>query len=110
MTIRRQRCGVVANWIFQDNLESFLTTLSWVVGYSIDDDDWQAIRTGLPETDGDLLRWFRYEFAGNQVIGFKLAVDRGTEVLQVIVDAPLELEPQVELAVAIFQHFHLRTG
>jgi hypothetical protein len=101
-------CDMVASWILQDNLEPFLTTLSWVVSYSIDDDDWQAIRTDLLETDGDLLRWCSYEFGGNHQVRFRLAVDRGTEVMQVQVDAPIELEPQVALAVSIFQHFHLR--
>ena len=98
---------MVADWIWQDNLEPFLTTLSWIVGYTIDDDDWQAIKTGLLETDGDLLRWCSYGFAGSNSVNFKLAVDRGTEVLQVEVDAPAEVEAQVELAFAIFQHFHL---
>ncbi len=99
---------MVAGWILRDNLEPFLTTLSWVVGYSIDDDDWHAITTGLLETDGDLLRWCSYEFADDGVVKFNLAVDRGTEVMQVKVDAPIGFEPQVELAVAVFQHFHLR--
>jgi hypothetical protein len=99
---------MVADWIWQDNLEPFLTTLGWVVGYSIDEDDSQAIKTGLLETDGDLLRWCSYEFAAASIVKFKLAIDRGTEVLQVEVDSPTELEPRVEMAVAIFQHFHLR--
>jgi hypothetical protein len=99
---------MIADWVWQDNLEPFLTTLSWIVGYSIKDDDWQAIKVGLLETDGDLLRWYSYGFAGSSTVNFKLAVDRGTEVLQVEVDAPTEAEVQVALAVAIFQHFHLR--
>ena len=99
---------MVADWIWQDNLEPFLTTLSWVVDYTIDDDDWQAIKTGLLETDGDLLRWCSYEFAGTSVMKFRIAVDRGTEVLQVEVDGLAELEARVEIAVAVFQNFHLR--
>jgi hypothetical protein len=98
---------MIANWIWQDNLEPFLTTLSWIASYAIDDDDWQAIKTGLLETDGDLLRWCSYEFAGSTVC-FKLAMDPGTEVLQVEVGGPADLSGQVQLALAVFQHFHLR--
>ncbi len=99
---------MVADWIWQDNLEPFLTALSWVVDYSMDEGDWQAIKTGILETDGEVLRWSSYEFAGDCVLKFRLAVDRGTEVLQVEVEAPKELEPRVVMAIAIFQHFHLR--
>jgi len=89
--------------ILQDNLEPFLTTLSWLVGYSIDEDDWQAINNDLFDGGGG-----SYEFAGKQVMKFNVAVDRNTNVLKVSVALPGELDPQVELAIAIFQHFHLR--
>ncbi len=99
---------MVAGWIWQDNLEPFLTAISWVVSYSIDDEDWQAIKTGLLETDGDLLRWCSYEFVGIHHLIFRLAVDHGTEVMQVQLDALAELESQLQLAISVFQHFHLR--
>jgi hypothetical protein len=94
---------MVAGWILQDNLEPFLTTLSWVVGYSIDDDDWQAINNDLLDGGGG-----SYEFAGHDELTFDIAIDSGSDVLKVTVDTPVELEPQVELAIAVFQQFHLR--
>jgi hypothetical protein len=100
----RQRCTVVAGWIIQDNLDLFLTTLSWIVGYSIDSDEWEAINTDLLEMSGDLI----HEFAGNHKVKIEVAVDRATGKLQIRVDAPTEFESQVELAIAIFQNFHLR--
>ena len=49
-----------------------------------------------------------YEFAGNQKLAFNVSLDRDTEVLEVTVNTAAELEPQVELAIAVFQEFHLR--
>ena len=94
---------MVAGLILQGNLEPFLTTLSWLIGYSISEDDWQAITNDLLDGGGG-----SYEFAGNLTMKFDVVVERNTEVLRVAVDAPEELKSQVELAVAIFQHFHLR--
>jgi hypothetical protein len=55
---------MVADWIYEDNLEPFVTALSWLASYTIDDDDWQAIKTGLLKTDGDHFQWSSYEFDG----------------------------------------------
>jgi hypothetical protein len=94
---------MVAGSILQENLEPFLVTLSWLIGYSIDADDWQAINNDLLDGGGG-----SYEFAGNQRMKFDVALGGNTDVLSVTVAVPEELEPQVELAVAIFQHFRLR--
>jgi hypothetical protein len=102
-SVRRQRCSMVAGTILQDNLEPFLTTLSWLIGYSIDEDDWQAINNDLLDGGGG-----SYEFVGNQTMKFDVALDGNTSVMKVTVAVPEELESQVELAVAIFQQFRLR--
>jgi hypothetical protein len=94
---------MVAGRILQENLEPFLTTLSWLIGYSIDDDDWQAINNDLLDGGGD-----SYEFVGNQTIKVDLALEGNTEVIKVTATVPEELESQVELAVAIFQNFRLQ--
>jgi hypothetical protein len=95
---------MVAGWILQNNLDPFLTALSWIVGYSIDDDEWETINTDLLEMSLEL----SHEFSGNHKVKFEVAVDRVTGNFQVKVDAPKEFDSQVELAIAIFQHFHLR--
>src|SRR6478735_4680153 len=94
---------MVTGWILQDNLEPFLTTLGWIVGSSLDDDDWQAITTDLLDGGGG-----EYAFDGGQKTTFSVAIGLDTSILNMKVDAPVELEPQMELAIAIFQHFHLR--
>jgi hypothetical protein len=94
---------MVAGSILQGNLEPFLASLSWLVGYSIDEDDWQAINNDLLDGGGG-----SYEFAGSQTMTFEVALDRNSDAMKVTVAVPKELEPQVELAIAIFQHFHLR--
>ena len=94
---------MVAGTILQENLEPFLTTLSWLIGYSIDDDDWQAINNDLLDGGGD-----SYEFVGNQTMKVDLALEGNTDVIKVTAAVPEELESQVELAVAIFQNFRLR--
>src|SRR6478735_3511238 len=95
---------MVTGWILQDNLEPFLTTLGWIVGSSLDDDDWQAITTDLLDGGGG-----EYEFPGNRRMKLGISVDNNnTTLLQIAVDVPAELVSQVELAVSIFRHFQLR--
>jgi hypothetical protein len=94
---------MVAGSILQENLEPFLITLSWLIGYSLDEDDWQAITN-------DLLDGGRgsYEFTGNQTMTVDVALAGNSAALKVSVAAPGELELQAELAMAIFQHLDLR--
>jgi hypothetical protein len=94
---------MVAGTILSENLEPFLNVLSWLIGYSIDDDDWKAINNDLLDGGGG-----SYEFAGNQKLKFDVSLNGNTDGMKVTVAVPHELESQVELAVAIFQHFRLR--
>jgi hypothetical protein len=61
---------MVAGSILQDNLEPFLTTLSWLIGYSFDEDDWQVINNDLLDGGGGA-----YEWVGNQTMKFDVAGD-----------------------------------
>ena len=89
--------------ILQDNLDPFLITLSWLVGYAIDADDWATMNNDLLDGGGATC-----EFAGNQVLKVQACIECNTKFVEVTVEAPKELEPQVELAIAIFRHFHMR--
>jgi hypothetical protein len=95
---------MVSNWILRENLEPFLTTLGWVLGYSFDNDDWAAISEGLLEDNGVVA----YEFPGHHAAKLELEYDRSSDSFQVTVEAPEDAHPQVELALAIFQLFSLR--
>jgi hypothetical protein len=99
---------MVADWIFDENLRPFLTALGWVVGYQFGTDDWEAISTGVRDSDGEADRWYEYEFPGQHPAKLLLACDPGTSVVQVRASVKDELEPQVRLAVSIFQRFHVR--
>jgi len=84
------------------------TSLGWFVGYDFDPDDWQAIETGLRETDGDAGRWYNFEFAGRLVARLWLAKDHGTAVVQIKIDVDDQVQPRVEASIAILQHFRFR--
>jgi hypothetical protein len=94
---------MVVGTILQQNLQPCLTTLSWLIGYCLDGDDWQEINNDLLDGGGG-----SYEFAGNQTMKFGVSLEEGTDLMRVTVDLPEELESQVELAVAIFRRFRLR--
>ncbi len=94
---------MVAGSILGGNLDQFVTTMSWVVGYSIDNLDWERINTDWLDGSGG-----EYEFTGFHKMKFGFSVDHDKEMVRVTVDVPAELEPQVELAIAIFQNFQLR--
>src|SRR4051812_26294018 len=98
---------MVTDWIFDDNLKAFLTALGWIAGYPFGPDDWEAVSCGVRENDGDDERWFEYEFSGPHPAVIRLAPDSGTCVVRVQISTPAEVEPQVRLAVAIFQHFRI---
>jgi hypothetical protein len=95
---------MVSNWILRENLEPFLTALGWVVGYPFDKDDWAAISEGLLEDNGVVT----YEILGILPAKLELKYDQISGSFQVSVETPAEAHPQVELALAIFQHFSLR--
>ena len=94
---------MVAGQILNENLDQFVTTLSWIIGYSLDEDDRERINTDWLDGGGG-----SYEFVGNQKMTFGFSLDPKKEMVDVTVELPSEFEPQVELAIAIFQNFQLR--
>jgi hypothetical protein len=98
---------MVQDWILRQNLRAFLTAVSWVVGYPFGADDWAAIEHGVRESDDETGQRYEYTFAGQQAAKLLLARDPGTAVVHVRVEAAAEVEPQIRLALSIFQHFHI---
>jgi hypothetical protein len=94
---------MVAGQILNENLDHFVTTLSWIIGYSLDEDDWERINTDWLDGGGG-----SYDFVGNHRMTFGFSVHPKKEMVDVTVELPAALESQVELAIAIFQHFQLR--
>jgi hypothetical protein len=99
---------MVTDWVFDSNLRPFLTVLGWVTGYAFDANDWEAVAHGVRESDAEADRCYEYEFAGRTPARLRLGQDPGTSVVHVRVQVPAEVEPQVRVAVSIFQHFHIR--
>jgi hypothetical protein len=98
---------VIADWIFEENLAAFLMTLGWIIGYEVEDEELAVIAYGISDSDGDHDRWYLHELIGNHRAQLMLACDQGCGVVQVRVDGPIELEPQVELAIQIFNRYHV---
>jgi hypothetical protein len=94
---------MAAGQILNENLNQFVTTLGWIIGYSLDEGDWARINNDWLDGGGGT-----YEFVGNHKMTFGFSVDSKKEMVDVTVELPSEFEPQVELAIAIFQHFQLR--
>jgi hypothetical protein len=96
--------------IMSDNLEPFLTALGWVVGYTADGDDLEAVSNGLRDTDAEEGRWYAYEFHGRHRADFSLAFDEaGSGVVLFQIELPDELAPQVRLFADFCWQFHWHT-
>jgi len=93
--------------IMCDNLEPFLTALGWIVGYTVDDSDVEAVSNGVRDTDAEGGRWYEYEFNGRDRAAFALAFDEaGSGVVRFRVELPEELAPQVRLFADFCWQFH----
>jgi hypothetical protein len=92
-----------------DNLNPFLTALGWVVDYRFDEHDYEAIFSGLRDTDAEIGRWYDYEFHGKQIVPLSVAFDEaGGSIIRLRVALPAELEPQVQLLADFCWRFHWR--
>ncbi len=100
----------MCDWVLDSNLRSYLTSLSWLVRYSFDDDDWTAVQAGLASADAEASRWFDYTLYSPQSepgIVLELAPDVGTSVIQVRARFDPSLKLQVVQTTAIFQNLHI---
>ena len=88
---------MVGHWIWAENLEPFVRLVSILCGYDFDDRDWAAISYGIRETDHDSRIWFDYVLEGNVTVFVSVAVDVGTSVTFVNVEANPDLEEKAEV-------------
>ncbi|GII57912.1 hypothetical protein Pth03_63010 [Planotetraspora thailandica] len=52
-------------WIWEENTRVLCEVLAQLVGYAVDDLDWMAIDTALPDTDDENdERWYSYPLVG----------------------------------------------
>jgi Fe-S-cluster containining protein len=100
--------GLVADWLPEASLRAFLTTLGWVIGYDLGDDERGLICHSVADSDSNANRWYQHEFQGWRPARVQLARVPGIEVIRLRAEAPPEVEPQLRLALAIFQQYPLR--
>ena len=96
----------IADWIYEDNLQPFLTALSWFVGYNFDPDDWAAFEFGIKNTDAETNRWFDYTFSGKEKNQIRVANSSGTGIINLEIEVPASVAPKVEAAIQIMQFFN----
>ncbi len=99
---------MATEWLYRENLAAFISVLGWLAEYDTAPDELTAIDYGVRETNAEADQWYEYEFVGLHRIAFSLAADPGTSVVHVRIEAPTDLKPKIDMAIAIFAHFHLQ--
>ncbi len=102
----------IGNWIWLQNLEALVDVLAWLSCYELAEGEWDAIRFGVDESDADAVpsRWYTHELHGEHEVKFDVGHDKGTNVLQVKVDAPDAIAAKVEVVLALMQQYTLGKG
>lgn len=96
----------LADWVFEENLRPWLEVVSKVVGYDFDDLDWQAVATGIKDSDAEQSRWYEHPL-GEGPSHVKVAREVGAAVVAVNVVVPEDTGDRVKLATAIAQTYRL---
>ena len=70
--------AMLEGWIWEENLQPYLTAIAWAFDLEFSADDWLAISHGVKTTDASGDKWFEYEFFGNGCnLQFALARETG---------------------------------
>ncbi len=99
----------IANWIWLENLQPFVDVLARLAGYELSELDWDAIRLGVEESDGDATppRFYSYEFYGESTVCFQLGLDQGSDVVQVRLKVPATLAAEAGFAIKMMNEYRL---
>jgi hypothetical protein len=58
--------GGVGGWILPGNVRPFMFWTAYYVGYSLDETDWESIKTALPATNTESATgWYDYPLIGS---------------------------------------------
>lgn len=100
---------MIANWIYEENLQPFLEILGLIIDYQFDPAEIVLIQADVRESDGDADCWFEYQMPGVRYsCHIRLAHDLGTHVIQLQIDLPALANDQVAVVVHILQTYHIR--
>ena len=98
---------MVSDWIFDHNLKAFVDILSELAGCSFDGGDWDAIESGLADTNARTDRWYEHPLTGESMVDLALAVEPGSSVVRVRIQADPDVETKAEMAVWIAQSYNI---
>lgn len=92
---------MTVHWVHDDNFKSVVELVAELAAYQITDDDWNAIRFGLKETNVDADHWYDYQFHGKRRVDLWVGLDDGGDInFGYRADPDLEAEIQTVLFVA----------
>ncbi|MER9616330.1 hypothetical protein [Mesorhizobium sp. M0207] len=101
--------AMVATWVWRYNLDALLDEMQNLSGERLDEGVEKVLRDDIEASDTDLSppRWASGEFDGPNPIMARLGIDQGTEVLQVQLELPDELEARAETILDMMQRYRL---
>ncbi|XXT20228.1 hypothetical protein WME94_01500 [Sorangium sp. So ce429] len=98
---------MIKNWIYEQNLRPWLEIVGRIIGYDFDNDDWDAVGSGVVGTDSEEDRWYEYPL-GDRPVTLRLALEKGTAVVALSLDGLTGQQQElVDLAVSIAQSYRL---
>ena len=95
----------VGSWIWRANTTALLDELERLSGASLDLGEITYLVAAIAEPDGDAEpeRWASQTFEGTNTIYAEFAIDQGTEVLRVKLDAADDSAREAEVLIAVMQ-------
>jgi hypothetical protein len=93
------------SWIWEENVQPLLEFASECVGYKFDSLDWDAVRTGLEQTDYEAGSWFDYDLVGTNQGRISLAQDVGSSVVFVRFEGDAEATGAVRTAMDLMAEY-----
>src|SRR5580692_3879809 len=92
-------------WIFEDNLQLFLTLAARLIGYTIDDSDRDAVHFGIEDTDIWANNWYDYPLVGTPPIHLRFARPEVVSWLAVRCETENEIDSRIQSLVRILQRY-----
>jgi hypothetical protein len=94
---------MIKNWIYEPNLRAFVELIKDLLEYDLDDDERNAIISGVRDSDAEEDRWYDYPFQGRQTATVSFGRDVNTEIVQIRVNAEQAVLDKVEVLVMVCQ-------
>lgn len=101
--------AAIATWVWRYNLDALLSELQTLSSDGLDEGVEKVLRDDIDasNTDIDPPRWADVEFDGPNPIVARLGTDQGTDVLQVELKLPDELEVRARVILEMMAQYRL---